>query len=117
MSVSIRVPLTDSDLQMGVGGQGAGGHPDPEIRGAARQKKKTKSFRPFGPHFGLEITGGGGCPGPPGPLRWIRHWIHRCISCNVAEWSERAGLVIRKVSVKCGVGLGSILFEKMLFKG
>ena len=41
MSVSIRVPLTDSDLQMGVGGQGAGGHPDPEIRGAARQKKKN----------------------------------------------------------------------------
>ena len=67
MSVSIRVPLTDSDLQMGVGGQGAGGHPDPEIRGAARQKKKTKSFRPFGPHFGLEITGGGGVQAPPGP--------------------------------------------------
>jgi len=24
---------------------------------------------------------------------------------NVAEWSERSGLVIQKVSVKCGVGV------------
>ena len=46
MSVSIRVPLADSDLQMGVGGQGAGGHPDPEIRGAARQKKQLNLFGP-----------------------------------------------------------------------
>ena len=74
MSGSIRVPVADPDLQMGVGGggggRGAGGHPDPEIRGAARQKK-TKSFRPFGPHFGLEVTGEGS--GPPGLLPWIRH--------------------------------------------
>ena len=67
MSVSIRVPLADSDLQMGVGGRGAGGHPDPEIRGGRPVKKNNKSFRPFGPHFGLEITGGGGGPGPPDP--------------------------------------------------
>ena len=59
MSVSIRVPLADSDLQMGVGGRGAGGHPDPEIRGGRPVKKNNKSFRPFGTHFGLEITGGG----------------------------------------------------------
>ena len=59
VSVSIRVPLADSDLQMGVGGRGAGGHPDPEIRGGRPVKKKNKSFRPFGPHFGLEITGRG----------------------------------------------------------
>ena len=31
-----------------------------------------KFFRPFGPHFGLKIKGGG----PPGPLPLIRHW--RC---------------------------------------
>ena len=44
------------------GGGGGGGHPDPEIRGAARFKKI--SFRPLGPHFGLEITVGGGGSGP-----------------------------------------------------
>ena len=100
MSVSIRVPVADPDLQMG-----AGGHPDPEIRGGGGRpvKKKTKSFRPFGPHFGLEVTGEGS--GPPGPLAWIRHEVHKCISGNVAEWSERSGLVIRRVSVNCGVGV------------
>ena len=57
MSVSIRAPVADLDLQLEVGG-----HPDPEIRGAAGFKKI--SFRPLGPHFGLEITvGGGGGPG------------------------------------------------------
>ena len=58
MFVSIRVPVADPDLQLG----GWGGHPDPEIRGAARFKKI--SFRPLGPHFGLEITVGGGGGGP-----------------------------------------------------
>ena len=99
MSVSIRVPVADPDLQMG-----AGGHPDPEIRGGRPVKKKTKSFWPFGPHFGLEVTGDGS--GPPGPLPWIHHCVHRCISGNVTEWSDRSGLVIRRVSVKCGVGSG-----------
>ena len=48
MSVSIRVPLADPDLQMGVGGErGAGGHPDPEIRGAAR-RKRLNLFGPSG---------------------------------------------------------------------
>ena len=48
MSVSIRVPVADPDLQMGAGGRGAGGHPDPEIRGGGPSKKKTKSFPPSG---------------------------------------------------------------------
>ena len=51
MSVSIRVPVADPVLQMGVGGggggRGAGGHPDPEIRGAAR-RKKLNLFGPSG---------------------------------------------------------------------
>ena len=70
MSVSIRVPVADPDLQMEAEGRGAGGHPDPEIRGGG-PSKKTKSFRPFGPHFGLEVTGEGS--GPPGPLPWFSH--------------------------------------------
>ena len=40
--------LADPDLQMGAGGRGAGGHPDPEIRGGGPSKKKTKSFPPLG---------------------------------------------------------------------
>ena len=41
---------------MGVGGSGV---------------SKKIFFRPFGPQFGLKITGKGG--GVPGPLPWIRH--------------------------------------------
>ena len=96
MSVSIRIPVVDPDLQIK---KGAGGW------GRAARQKKTKSFRPLGPHFGLEVTREG--PGPPGPLPWIRQWVHKCISGIVAEWSERSGLVIRRVSVNCGVGVGA----------
>ena len=41
--------------------EGGGGHPDPEVRGRGLQKH---FFRPFGPHFGLQIRE----DGPPGPL-------------------------------------------------
>ena len=34
---------------------------------------RQKIFRPFGPQFGLEISGRGAVP--PGPLPWNRHWI------------------------------------------
>ena len=42
--------MADPDLQMGGGGGGGGG-------------LRKKLFRPFGPHFRLNIRGG---PGPPG---------------------------------------------------
>ena len=45
------IPVADPDLQIRGGGGGGGSHPDPEIRGAVS-------------HFGREIRGG---PGPPGP--------------------------------------------------
>ena len=49
MFVSIRIPVADPDLQIGVGGGVRGGHPDPEIRGGRPVKKNNKSFRAFGP--------------------------------------------------------------------
>ena len=74
MPVSIRVPVADPDLQMGVGGgggrAGCGRSSRPGDKGGG-PSKKTKSFRSFGPHFGLEVTGEGS--GPPVPLAWIRH--------------------------------------------
>ena len=42
--------VTDPDFQI----RGEPGHPDPEIRGGGLKKK---SFRPFGPQFGLKIRG------------------------------------------------------------
>ena len=52
--------MADPDLQ--IRGGGGGGHPDPEIRGGGAGLKK-KFFRPFGPHFGLQIRGEAG-PSP-----------------------------------------------------
>ena len=49
-------------------GGGGAGHPDTEIIGGRLGLKKT--FSPFGPQFGLIISGE---PGPPGPLPWTRH--------------------------------------------
>ena len=57
MFVSIRVPVAD---------------PDPEIRGGGGLSKKNVFSALRVCHFGLEITGGGGGDGPPGPLLWIR---------------------------------------------
>ena len=45
-----------------------------------------KTFRPFGPQFGLKIRGGGR---PPGPLPWIRHWnmqSFELISSETVDW-------------------------------
>ena len=47
---------------------GGGDHPGPDIEGGWRPHKNI--FRPFGPHFGLKIWGGGV---GGGPLPWIRH--------------------------------------------
>ena len=47
--------------------------------------KKKNLFGPFGPQFGLKLTGR---PGPPGPLPWIRHcslWF----SALTANWRMR----------------------------
>ena len=52
------INMADTDIQITWGGH-------PEIRGMPGLKKKI--FRPFGPQFGLKISGGGG-PGPPGPF-------------------------------------------------
>ena len=38
---------------------------DPDLRDKGGAVSKKKSFRPFGPHFGLKITGG--VAPPPGP--------------------------------------------------
>ena len=61
--------MADPDLQIRGGGRGSD-NPDSEIRGrGGGVVSKNKSFRPFGPNFGLKIT-----VGDPGQaLRWIRH--------------------------------------------
>ena len=60
--------VEDPDLQ--IRGEGHG-HPDPVIRG--RDLVSKKFLQPFGPQFGVKITGG---PGSPGPFSCICH-------CNV----------------------------------
>ena len=54
--------VPDPDLEMGGGG---GSHPDPELRGA---QSPQKWFWPFGPQFGLNISGGVGVGESPKPL-------------------------------------------------
>ena len=53
--------MTDPDLQIRRGG---GDHPDPEIRGSGGQSQNI--FWPFGPQFGIKISGGGGGGGGGG---------------------------------------------------
>ena len=48
--------VADPDLHIR-GGRGGGSHPDFEISGGGLQKH---IFRPFGPHFALNIGGAGG---------------------------------------------------------
>ena len=55
-----------------LGGGWGRGYPDPEIRVGQSPKK---FFQPFGPQFGLKITGGR----PPGSLSWIHH-------CSTLKW-------------------------------
>ena len=57
--------MADPDLPIRWGGGGVGGHPDPEISGAARSPNRF--VRPFGPQFGLSKNkgGGGGVRAPP----------------------------------------------------
>ena len=63
--------VADPDLQIRVrGGGGDGSSTLWDKEGAWSQKK---FFRPFGPHFGLRIRGGGGKEGGHGPLPWICH--------------------------------------------
>ena len=54
--------VLDPDLQMGGGGgEGSGGHPDPEKMGGEVSKEFFFNFfPPLGPQFGLKIRGGGG---------------------------------------------------------
>ena len=58
--------MADPDLQRR--GGGGAGHPDPEIRGVGGTRSKKNFFRPFGPHFGLKIRGGGRAPPLDPPL-------------------------------------------------
>ena len=53
--------VLDPDLQMGGGGgEGSGGHPDPEKMGGEVSKEFFFNFfPPLGPQFGLKIRGGG----------------------------------------------------------
>ena len=46
--------MADPDLQI----KDRFGHPEPEIRGVGGLQENL--FRPFGPQFGLKISGGGG---------------------------------------------------------
>ena len=51
------------------GGGGGGAVNQTRVKGGGRPQKFF-FFLPFGPHFGLKISWGGG---PPGPLPWIRY--------------------------------------------
>ena len=69
----LNAAVADPDLQIrggGGGGGGWGGHPHPEIRGGWSQKK---CFRPFGPQFGLKISGELGPPGPSPESATVSH--------------------------------------------
>ena len=57
--------MADADLQIRAGGGKGADHPDPETRGGGGLQKTV--FRPFGPHFGRKVSGGGGEAGLPGP--------------------------------------------------
>ena len=67
--------------------RGEGGcHPDPEIKWAGGGGSVSKKFFwPFGPQFGLKISGGW----PPGPLLWIHHCS--CVSV-INYWDQLCGL-------------------------
>ena len=89
--------VADLDLQIREGG----GHPDTEIRGGGATGLKNFFFQPFGPQFGLNITGGG----PPSPLSWIHHWRERVehrkawgIPFKVLYWSSAR--VLKKTGSK-----------------
>ena len=70
----LNAAVADPDLPIrgGGGGGGLGGHPHPEIRGGWSQKK---CFRPFGPQFGLKISGELGPPGPSPESATVSHWF------------------------------------------
>ena len=76
--------VKDPDLQIRRGGGGGGSHPDPEIRGGSGLKKKI--FPPFGPLFGLKLTGR---PGSPGSLPWIRQCYSRSLYLTLKKLSGR----------------------------
>ena len=68
--VSFRIASIQLDIDSGGSrpsdkGEG-GGLLDPEIRGEGGRTQKKVFFRPFGPQFGLKISGGA-------PIPWIRH--------------------------------------------
>lgn len=48
--------MPDPDLEVGEGGGGEGGHPDPEIRGGPSVSQFF--FRLFGPHIALKLREG-----------------------------------------------------------
>ena len=57
---------------------------DKGVGGGAGGRSPKKFFRPFGPHFGRTISGGGGS-GPPGPLPCIRHCREKAHAC-IVKW-------------------------------
>ena len=80
------------------GGGVGGGHPDPEIRRLGPVSKKI-FFRPFGPHFRLEIREGGG--GVPSKRRHPFIFAHRRETSTAAKSEEK-----RMFSQARGVGGG-----------
>ena len=88
-----RFPLVQWRIQtFRWGGEGGGGHPDPEIRGGGAGSKKFF----WALHFGLEIRGG--CP--PGPLPWIRHCCHGFFFYNGARGTATKLSETQKHSLK-----------------
>ena len=65
---SLLIGLRGIEWSISKTGESPVADPDFHMRGSGLKKIFC---RPFGPHFGLKIRGGGRAPGP---LPWIRHW-------------------------------------------
>ena len=74
--IFLRRVVPDPDLEI----REARSFRPPRRGGGGGAVSKKIFFRPFKPHFGLKIRGGGS--GPPGPLPWIRYWR----GCTTKEW-------------------------------
>ena len=70
--------------------KGGGGHPDPEIKGGGAPGLPKNCFRPFGPQFGLKISGGGGGGEGGSPVPFPRSTTARKRKTNVKRIRKRS---------------------------
>ena len=90
--------VADLDLQIREGG----GHPDTEIRGGGRLVSKIFFFQPFGPQFGLNITGAGPPAPSPGSTTGERGWsigrpggsLLRCCTGPLRGYLKKQGVKV-----------------------